>query len=94
MHFPRLLPTLTAALAGAAFTASAADWPQWRGPLRTGHVAAGEKLLTTLPTEPKVRWRAKVGEGVASPVVAVGKGLHRDGVKTGGELLCLDRLAK
>ncbi|MEN9575340.1 MAG: hypothetical protein RL514_3195 [Verrucomicrobiota bacterium] len=73
MHFPKLLLGLTAALACVAFTASAADWPQWRGPLRNGHVAAGEKLLTSLPTEPKVLWRAKAGEGFASPVVAGGQ---------------------
>lgn len=73
MNFSSLRLSFTVALAGAAFTTSAADWPQWRGPLRSGHVAAGEKLLTTLPTEPKVLWRVKVGEGFASPVVAGGK---------------------
>ncbi len=73
MNFPRLRSSLAFALACTAFTASAADWPQWRGPLHTGHVPAGEKLLTTLPAEPKVLWRAKVGEGFASPVAAGGK---------------------
>ncbi len=72
MNFPRLRFSL-AALAAAALTASAADWPQWLGPLRNGHVPAGERLLTSLPVEPKVLWRAKAGEGFASPVVAGGK---------------------
>lgn len=73
MSFTGLLPNVTAALACATFTASAADWPQWRGPLRTGHLPAGEKIVTALPTEPKVLWRAQVGEGFASPVVAGGR---------------------
>ncbi|NBV20697.1 MAG: hypothetical protein EBS05_01690 [Proteobacteria bacterium] len=73
MNLLRLSSLLLAALAAAALTGSAADWPQWRGPLRTGFVAPGEKLPTALPAEPKVLWRAKVGEGFASPVVAGGK---------------------
>ena len=47
----------------------AADWPQWRGINRDGHVPAGEKGLTNLPVEIKPRWRIDVGEGFASPVV-------------------------
>lgn len=53
--------------------ADAADWPQWRGPLRNGHVAAGVAVPETLPPEPKTLWRVKAGEGFASPVVAAGK---------------------
>ena len=55
------------------FRAGAADWPQWRGPLRTGHVPAGVPVPASLPVEPKVLWRVKAGEGFASPVVAAGK---------------------
>src|SRR5687767_3859371 len=51
---------------------SAADWPQWRGPQRTGHAASDTKLVR-LPSEPKTIWRIKAGEGLASPVVASGK---------------------
>ena len=53
--------------------AGAADWPQWRGPLRTGHVPAGVAVPETLPAEPKVFWRVKAGEGFSSPIVAAGK---------------------
>src|SRR2546421_8807034 len=50
----------------------AEDWPQWRGPLRTGHVAPGSRVPTALPSEPKVVWKISVGEGFASPVIAGG----------------------
>ncbi|MHB8521116.1 MAG: outer membrane protein assembly factor BamB family protein [Limisphaerales bacterium] len=50
--------------------AQSADWPQWRGPLRTGHVPENEPVPASLPAEPKIVWRLKVGEGLASPVVA------------------------
>ena len=66
-------------------TAQAADWPQWRGPSRDGHVPSGDILLKALPTEAKIVWRAKVGDGLASPVVAGGKVVYldnQDGVET------------
>jgi outer membrane protein assembly factor BamB len=49
--------------------AGAADWPQWRGPMRDG--------VSSEPVEPwkgelKVLWRQPVGEGHSSPVVAAG----------------------
>jgi len=61
-----------AVLAFCLGAASAADWPQWRGPERTGHVPAGAAVPKTLPAEPKVLWRVKVGDGLASPVVGDG----------------------
>ncbi len=61
--------SFASALVGV-FTLSAADWPQWRGPQRTGHAAGDAKLIATIPTEPKTVWRLKAGEGLASPVVA------------------------
>ncbi|MCE2827810.1 MAG: PQQ-binding-like beta-propeller repeat protein [Verrucomicrobium sp.] len=48
----------------------AADWPQWRGPTRTGHPAADEAPLMTLPASPRVVWSVEAGPGYASPVVA------------------------
>src|SRR5438067_12610162 len=47
----------------------AADWPQWRGPNRDG-VVHGVKVPETWPKALKEEWRAEVGEGVASPVLA------------------------
>jgi len=59
-------------------TLQAADWPQWRGPDRTGHVPAGEAVPASLPAEPKVAWRVAVGDGFASPVVSGGRVFHLD----------------
>jgi hypothetical protein len=56
----------------------AADWPQWRGPERSGHALAGAAVPATLPVEPKVVWRIKIGDGLASPVVADGRAFYLD----------------
>lgn len=60
------------------FPGSAEDWPQWRGPTRTGHVVAGSRVPSTLPTELRIVWRLNVGEGFASPVVADGRVYYFD----------------
>src|SRR5262252_8816886 len=54
------------------------DWPQWRGPTRTGHVAPDTRLLRELPREPRLVWRVPIGEGFASPVVVGGKVFYFD----------------
>jgi outer membrane protein assembly factor BamB len=68
------LPPLTIALASLlAFNLSAKDWPQWRGPNRDG-VWTETGILQTLPARgPKVLWRAPIGPGWSSPVVARGR---------------------
>jgi len=70
----RLARTLAAALAlglaGGLPTHGAADWPQWRGPTRTGHPSTEEAPLIALPDSPKVVWSVAAGPGYASPVVA------------------------
>ncbi len=48
-----------------------AQWPQWRGPERTGVVAAAN--TPSWPAEWKRGWRVDVGEGYSSPVVANGR---------------------
>ncbi|MFI5377935.1 MAG: PQQ-binding-like beta-propeller repeat protein [Tepidisphaerales bacterium] len=65
------------ALIGWAGWGQAADWAQWRGPNRDGHVPAGEKVPATLPAEIKPRWRIPIGEGYSSPVVAGGTSAAR-----------------
>jgi len=57
------------ALAGT-FSLSA-QWPQWRGPERTGVVAAAN--TPSWPAAWKRGWRVEVGEGYSSPVVANGR---------------------
>ncbi len=50
----------------------AEDWPQWRGPFRTGAAGVGDAGLDRLPEQLRVLWRREVGGGFASPVVAGG----------------------
>ena len=63
-------------LLAAAFTTHAADWPQWRGPLRNGVVPDSPKLLEALPEEGlKELWTSEEipsndEGGLSSPVVA------------------------
>ena len=47
----------------------AQDWPQWRGLQRTGEVTAAQ-APTAWPESWQPRWRADVGEGYSSPVIA------------------------
>ena len=56
----------------------AADWPQWRGPERTGYVPSGEPIPKALPDSPKILWHIPLGNGVASPVVSGGKVFYLD----------------
>jgi outer membrane protein assembly factor BamB len=69
---------LSLALAPGALSA---DWPQWRGLERTGHAPAGVAVPTALSAAPKVVWRIKIGEGLASPVVSSGKVFYADNQK-------------
>jgi outer membrane protein assembly factor BamB len=50
----------------------AQDWPQWRGPSRSG-AAVGVTLPTTWPDRPKQVWKVQAGVGHSSPVVAGGR---------------------
>lgn len=56
------------------------DWPQWRGPNRDG-VCSETGLLESFPAGGlQVRWRAPVGWGFSSPVVAQGRVYLADSV--------------
>jgi outer membrane protein assembly factor BamB len=62
---------LLVAVAGAcALTASAADWPQWRGPQRNG-ISKETGLLQEWPADgPKLLWQVTdVGSGFSTPAV-------------------------
>jgi outer membrane protein assembly factor BamB len=51
----------------------AEDWPQWRGPNRDGSWNE-TGILTSFPADRlKIRWRAPVGPGWSSPVIAQGR---------------------
>lgn len=75
---------IVGALIGAALcfaaTAMAADWPQWRGPDRTGYVPAGAPVPLNLDLH-KILWHIDIGDGVASPVVAGGRVIYIDNQK-------------
>src|SRR5262245_38582259 len=62
----RLRFTLVLLLAAGA---SAADWPQWRGPARDGLVP-GLPARAEWPATLKQAWRVPVGLGHSSPLVA------------------------
>lgn len=62
--------TLPLLLAGAT---RADDWPQWRGPNRDGVWNETGILESFPPAGLKVLWRAPVGWGYSSPVVARGR---------------------
>jgi outer membrane protein assembly factor BamB len=49
-------------------TATATDWPQWRGPTRDGAISAA--LPSQWPQALTKRWETTVGAGHASPVVS------------------------
>src|SRR5579872_5607800 len=74
------LLTVTSAGALAAFCALAAtpvlasDWPQWRGPDRTG-VSTEKGLLKSWPVGgPRLLWKTtNLGEGHATPSIAAGR---------------------
>jgi outer membrane protein assembly factor BamB len=69
---PRHCLALSALLL-TGWAARAEDWPQWRGPNRDG-VWNETDLLKTFPADGlKIRWRAAVGFGWSSPVVAQGR---------------------
>ena len=70
-----LFPT-AAALAGTlllCLPGRAGDWPQWRGPNRDG-VWNETGLMESFPTNGlEISWRAPIGPGYSSPVVAQGR---------------------
>ena len=59
-----ILLTLTASLSLAN------NWPQWRGPDRNNHAAAGAKPVTEWSAEKNIRWKTPIpGRGHSTPIV-------------------------
>ncbi|MEQ1860087.1 MAG: PQQ-binding-like beta-propeller repeat protein [Chthoniobacteraceae bacterium] len=73
-----------------ASTALAVDWPQWRGPDRTGVVKDPAHKLDALPAEPKTLWSIEAGPGQSSPVIAGDRVIFMDGVNDQETAHCLD----
>ena len=75
MSMPDRKRCLAAVLIGfvlVAALAQAQEWPQWRGPLRTG-AAVGFTPPAAWPERPKQIWKVQAGAGHASPIVAAGR---------------------
>jgi len=66
----------------------AADWPQWRGPDYNG--VSQETLPTPLPGELPIRWKAQVGIGFSSVVVAGDRVLTMGNEEDRDSVWCLD----
>ena len=62
---------LTAVLVGVAGAAQAGDWPQWRGPNRSG--ITSEASNHAGGRQPKRLWEKRVGKGCTSPIMAQGR---------------------
>jgi outer membrane protein assembly factor BamB len=77
-------------LPGFPLTLGAADWPHWRGPQRNG-VSAEAGWIDQWPASgPKITWKARVGLGFSSFVVANGRAVtmgHANGRDT---VYCFD----
>ena len=83
MWIKRVVPAVIAASLGVA--ASAADWPQWRGPNREG-VWTEDGLVDDFPASGlTVKWRVPVEAGYSGPAVAEGRVYLTDYVKTSGD---------
>lgn len=78
----RPLATALLLCIGLSLSSAAADWPGWRGPARDGHSAPGGPSLTKLPSEPRRPWHFKIGDGLASPVVAGERVYYLDAQET------------
>lgn len=74
---PRSISLPTAAILLIAANVLAGDWPQWRGPDRTGYATA-ETSLTTLPKELKPDWKINIGGGFSAPIVSSDKLVYLD----------------
>ncbi|MDB6022521.1 MAG: qbdA, partial [Pedosphaera sp.] len=76
---PISIPVLMCCLVLLATVAPAAEWPQWRGPDRTGRVPTDPSVPTTIPAEPKRVWQLEIGGGFSSPVVSSNRLVYLDG---------------
>jgi outer membrane protein assembly factor BamB len=69
-RLPRFFLLLLAAIGTAVSVATAAEWPQWRGPEGQGHAAAARDLPVTWSETENVAWKTPLpGRGWSSPVI-------------------------
>ena len=81
---------MLALTAGSTLRASADDWPQWRGPSRTG-VSKEKGWTLAWPKEgPPSLWRTSVGMGYSSFAVADGRVFTLGNTTNTDTLFCFD----
>ncbi|NNE90893.1 MAG: PQQ-binding-like beta-propeller repeat protein [Verrucomicrobiales bacterium] len=87
-----VIPSLS--LLFLAATATAGDWPVWRGPNGNGHAAEGEKPPTVWAQKKNVLWMVEIpGRGHSSPILIGDKILltTADESSQSQSVLCLSR---
>jgi len=68
-----ILSLLLVFVAGMSFAASAADWPNWRGPSKNG-ISLDTHWSVDWPVGgPKVLWQKEIGIGFSSMTVSAGR---------------------
>lgn len=77
-------------LALSVLAAPAADWPHWRGPDRNGISAESGWLHQWGSSGPHVQWKAKVGLGYSSFVVANGRAYTAGFADDKDTIFCFD----
>ena len=70
---PRILFLMFAALGAVGPAARAEDWPQFRGPNASGVSTSTRPLPAEFSFEDKVVWKAPLGDGIGSAVIAGGR---------------------
>jgi outer membrane protein assembly factor BamB len=87
---PTLAVLLSTCAALLPITGAADDWPQWRGPDRTGKSRESAWLHEWPADGPKTAWKASVGLGFSSVVVANGRALTLGYANEQDTVHCLD----
>lgn len=64
---------LLGAACALSSTATAGDWPQFRGPNSSGHAVDVGPLPSEFSTTKNVRWTADVGDGIGGVAIAEGR---------------------
>jgi outer membrane protein assembly factor BamB len=75
---PSILLLAAVAVLLSPSAAPAGDWPQWRGPARSGHAGAEPGTPAALPKEIKPAWKFPVGGGHSAPIVAGNRLVYLD----------------
>jgi outer membrane protein assembly factor BamB len=88
----RKLASTFALVAALSLTIRADDWPHWRGPARNG-ISQEKGWVDSFPAAgPAVAWKATVGLGFSSIVVAKGRAYTVGHAKGADTVYCFDAL--